>query len=156
MVVKYAGGKPRRSATFPYEFDGFHGSDDFLVIERSGSFGCVFSIPWLARHQPHIDWLTRTVRPRDIDMNAVLASLCGTPNRWPHVAVMDPDSRTPATSEESYGPSGAREPVTCAGLEEVTQHMSDLVEHEFPRPNEQRLSAADNTVVEQGFPRPDE
>ncbi|KAK1929023.1 hypothetical protein P3T76_015463 [Phytophthora citrophthora] len=85
IVVKYADGKPRRvprrSATFSYEFDGLYGSDDFLVIELSGSFDCVFGIPWLARHQPHIDWLARTVRPRDIDVNAVLASLCGTPNR---------------------------------------------------------------------------
>ncbi|KAK1939212.1 hypothetical protein P3T76_008596 [Phytophthora citrophthora] len=42
MVVKYADGKPRRvprrSATFSYEFDGFHGSDDVLVIKLSGSF----------------------------------------------------------------------------------------------------------------------
>ncbi|OWZ24005.1 LOW QUALITY PROTEIN: polyprotein [Phytophthora megakarya] len=47
--------------------DGFRGSDDFMVIELGGSFDCIFGIPWLARHQPHIDWLTKTVRPRDID-----------------------------------------------------------------------------------------
>ncbi|KAG6587033.1 putative Polyprotein [Phytophthora cinnamomi] len=79
MVVKYADGKPqrtrRRSATFAYEFDGFRGSDEFLVIELSGSIDCVFGIPWLARHQPEINWLTGTVRPRDIDVNAVLAFL---------------------------------------------------------------------------------
>lgn len=80
MIVKYTDGKPRRSATFAYEFDGFRGSDGFLVIELSGSFDCVFGILWLARHQPHIDWLTRTVRPRDIDVNAVLAFLGGAPN----------------------------------------------------------------------------
>ncbi|KAG4038770.1 hypothetical protein PC123_g25668 [Phytophthora cactorum] len=59
MIVKYSDGKPRwvpqRSVTFSYAFDGFQGSDDFLVIELSGSFDCVFGIPWLARHQPHID-----------------------------------------------------------------------------------------------------
>ncbi|KAK1941598.1 hypothetical protein P3T76_006662 [Phytophthora citrophthora] len=160
MVVKYADGKswrvPRRSSTFSYEFDGFHGSDDFLVIELSGFFDCVFGIPWPARHQPHIDWFARTVRPRDIDVNAVLASLCGTPNRWPHVAVMDPDSMTPAISEVTDGPSGACEPATCAGLEQVTQDMSDVVEHEFPRPNEQWLSDVGNDVAEYGFPRLEE
>ncbi|OWZ19522.1 polyprotein [Phytophthora megakarya] len=42
MIVKYADGMPRRtprrSATFAYEFDGFHNTEDFLVIELSGSF----------------------------------------------------------------------------------------------------------------------
>ncbi|KAG3201565.1 hypothetical protein PC129_g23484 [Phytophthora cactorum] len=59
MIVKYSDGKPRwvpqRSVAFSYTFDGFQGSDDFLVIELSGSFDCVFGISWLARHQPHID-----------------------------------------------------------------------------------------------------
>ncbi|KAK1942322.1 hypothetical protein P3T76_006644 [Phytophthora citrophthora] len=166
MVVKYADGKPRRvprrSATFSYEFDGFHGSDDFLVIELSGSFDCVFGIPWLARHQPHIDWLTRTVRPRDIDVNAVLASLCGSPTRWPHVA--DPESMTPAASEVSDGPSSAaREHVACAGLEQHAQDISDAVEQRLPCSDEQRLSVQDDVVecglpraVEQGLPREDE
>ncbi|GMF52852.1 unnamed protein product [Phytophthora fragariaefolia] len=67
MIVKYADGKPRRtpwrSATFAYEFDGFRNSEEFLVIELSGSVDCVFGIPWLARHQPEINWLTGTVRP---------------------------------------------------------------------------------------------
>ncbi|KAE9048319.1 hypothetical protein PR002_g518 [Phytophthora rubi] len=81
MIVKYANGKPRRSTTFPYEFDGFHSSEKFLAIELSGSFDCVFGIPWFARHQTGIDGLTGTVRRRDIDVNAVLAFLCGTPNQ---------------------------------------------------------------------------
>ncbi|KAE9023569.1 hypothetical protein PR002_g11685 [Phytophthora rubi] len=59
MIVNYADGKPRRtprrSATFAYEFDGFRSPEEFLVIELSGSFDCVFGIPWLARHQPAID-----------------------------------------------------------------------------------------------------
>ncbi|GMF43598.1 unnamed protein product [Phytophthora fragariaefolia] len=140
MIVKYADGKPRRtprrSATFAYEFDGFRSSGEFLVIELSGSFDCVFGIPWLARHQAVIDWLAGTVRPRDIDVNAVEAFLCGTPNQWPHVTVMDPDAMTHAAPEESDGPS-------CA--------------HRFPRPDEQRFSEEDDDdVVEHGFPRPDE
>ncbi|KAG4035965.1 hypothetical protein PC123_g28467 [Phytophthora cactorum] len=155
MIVKYADGKPRRlprrSVSFSYELDGFQGSDDFLVIELSGSFDCVFGIPWLARHQPHIDWLTRTVRPRDIDVNAVLAFLSGTPNHWPHVVVMDPDSMTTAVSGESDGPScAACERATCAGPEPDPQDILDVVEHGFPRTDEQWLSRDD--VVERGLP----
>ncbi|KAG3106822.1 hypothetical protein PC121_g4 [Phytophthora cactorum] len=130
------------------------GSDDFLVIELSGSFGCDFGIPWLARNQPHIDWLTRTVRPRDIDVNAVLAFLSGTPNYWPHVAVTDPDSMTTAVSGESDGPScAACERATCAGPEPEPQDILDVVEHGFPRPDEQwlsRLSVASHTRISMG------
>ncbi|KAG3074904.1 hypothetical protein PI124_g13917 [Phytophthora idaei] len=54
MIVKYADGKtrllPRCSVSFSYVFYGFQGSGDFRVIELSGSFDCVFGIPWLARH----------------------------------------------------------------------------------------------------------
>ncbi|POM76993.1 Putative Polyprotein, partial [Phytophthora palmivora] len=140
MIVKYADGKPRRtprrSATFTYEFDGFQSSDEFL---------------------PEIDWLTGTVRPRDIDVNAVLAFLRGTPNQWSHVAVMDPDSMTHAASEMGDGPlCAACEHASCAGLEQATQDVSDVVEHGFPRPDEQRLSAKDTNVIEQTFPLPDE
>ncbi|OWZ06123.1 polyprotein [Phytophthora megakarya] len=161
MIVKYADGKPRRtprrSTTFTYEFDGFRSSEEFLVIELSGSFDCVFGIPWLARHQPEINWLTGTVRPRDIDVNAVLAFLRGTPDRWPHVAVMDSDSMTHAAPEVSDDPScAACEHASCAGLEQVSQDVSDVVEEGLPRPDEQRLSAADNNVAEQEFPCPDE
>ncbi|ETN22017.1 hypothetical protein PPTG_02074 [Phytophthora nicotianae INRA-310] len=111
MVVKYADGKPqqlpRRSVSFAYEFDGLQGSDDFLVIELGDAFDCIFGIPWLARHQPHIDWLRRTFRPRDIDVNAVLASLSGALNHCPHVAVMGPASMTTIDSEVCDGPSCA-------------------------------------------------
>ncbi|GMG15296.1 unnamed protein product [Phytophthora fragariaefolia] len=109
MIVNYADGKPRRtprrSATFAYGFDGFRSSEEFLVIELSGSFDCVFGIPWVARHQPAIYWL----------------------------AVMDPDSMTHAAPEESDGPSCAVcEYATCAGPEQESQDASDVVEHGFP------------------------
>ncbi|RAW22338.1 hypothetical protein PC110_g21220 [Phytophthora cactorum] len=91
MIVKYSDGKPRwvpqRSVAFSYTFDGFQGSDDFLVIELSGSFDCVF----------------------------------------------------------------ACERATCAGPELEPQDTLDVVEHGFPRPNEQWL--ARNEVVEHGLPQ---
>ncbi|KAE8896212.1 hypothetical protein PF005_g20061 [Phytophthora fragariae] len=149
MILKYADGKHAgRSTTFAYEFDGFHSSEEFLVIELSGSFDGVFGIPWLARHQPDIDWLTETVRPRNIDVNAVLAFLCGTPNQWLHVAVMDPDSMTHSAHEVSDGASCAVcEYATCAGPEQESQDASDVVEHGFPRPDEQRFSEEDDDDV---------
>ncbi|CAI5714709.1 unnamed protein product [Peronospora farinosa] len=79
MVVKYADGKPRthrkHSVVFPYRFDTFTSSDEIQVIDSSGSFDCIFEMPWLARHRTDIDWLNRTVQPRDIDVKAVLAVL---------------------------------------------------------------------------------
>ena len=62
---------------FSYRFDTFDSSDEFLVIELSGSFDCIFGMPWLARHRPDIDWLNRTVQPRESDVNAVLAVFDG-------------------------------------------------------------------------------
>ncbi|KAE9125662.1 hypothetical protein PF010_g5552 [Phytophthora fragariae] len=121
MIVKYADGKPRRSlqrsTTFAHEFDEFYSSEEFLVIELRVSIDYDFGIPWLARRQPDIGWLTRTVCPRDIDVNAVLAFLCGTPNQWPHVAVMDPGSMAHAAREVGDGPLCAVcEHATCASL----------------------------------------
>ncbi|KAE9241494.1 hypothetical protein PF004_g7023 [Phytophthora fragariae] len=143
MIVKYVDGKPRRtprrSTTFAFEFDGLHSSEEFLVIELSGSFDCVFRIPWLARHQPDIDWLTGTVRPRDIDVNAVLALL----ERWPFV---------------QYASTQPAPVLSKSRPEQESQDTSDVAEHGFPRPDEQRFSEEDDDddVVEHGFPRPDE
>ncbi|OWZ16118.1 polyprotein [Phytophthora megakarya] len=152
MVVKYADGEPRRlprrSATFSYECDGFRGSDDLIVIELSDSFDCIFGLLWLARHQPHIDWLTKTVCPRNIDVNAVLASLSVIPNTWPHVVVMNTDSMTFAVHEECDDPSyAACEHAACAGSEQGSQNVSNVVEQWSLRSDEQRLSG-ENDVVE--------
>ncbi|GMF27042.1 unnamed protein product [Phytophthora fragariaefolia] len=69
-----------------------------------------------------------------------------------------PDSVTHAAPEESDGPSCAVcEYATCAGPEQASQDASDVVEHGFPRPDEQRFSEEDDDdVVEHGFSRPDE
>ncbi|GMF29852.1 unnamed protein product [Phytophthora fragariaefolia] len=156
MIVKYADGKPRRtpqwSATFAYEFNGFRSSEEFLVIELSGSFDCIFGIPWLARHKPAIDWLAGTVRPRDINVNVVEAFLCGTPNQWQHVTVMDPDSMTHAAPEESDA-LHVQYANTQPALWFSEEDDDDVVEHGVPRPDEQWLSPGeDDEVVERGFP----
>ncbi|KAG3144597.1 hypothetical protein C6341_g18690 [Phytophthora cactorum] len=95
-----------------------------MIVKYADDAQSPSRIPWLARHQPHIDWLTRTVRPRDIDVNAVLAFLSGTPKHCPHVAVMNPDSMAATVSRESDGPScAACERATCAGPEPEPQDI---------------------------------
>ncbi|KAG3092187.1 hypothetical protein PC121_g3624 [Phytophthora cactorum] len=64
---------------------------------------------------------------------------------------MDPDPMTIAVSGESDGPScAACERATCAGPEPDPQDILDVVEHGFPRPDEQWLSRYD--VVEHDLP----
>lgn len=107
MVVKFADGLPRslprRSVAFEYEVDGFKSREEFLVVELNSAFDCIFGMPWLARHRPDVDWLNRTVKPRDIDADAVLAML--QESNWPHVAVVDPASAPFTHHETSDGPS---------------------------------------------------
>ncbi|KAG3149788.1 hypothetical protein PC128_g23345 [Phytophthora cactorum] len=63
---------------------------------------------------------------------------------------MDHDFMTTDVSEESNGPTcAACERATCAGPEPEPQDTLDVVEHGFPRPNEQWI--ARNEVVEHGF-----
>ncbi|KAE9334569.1 hypothetical protein PF008_g13906 [Phytophthora fragariae] len=68
IVVKLADCKPhrapRRAVSLAYAFDGFSTNDDFLVIELNYAFACILGMPWLARYQPEIDWLSRLVRRR--------------------------------------------------------------------------------------------
>ncbi|KAE8954912.1 hypothetical protein PR001_g32306, partial [Phytophthora rubi] len=63
IVVKLADCKPhrapRRAVSLAYAFDGFSTNDDFLVIELNYAFACILGMPWLARYQPEIDWLSR-------------------------------------------------------------------------------------------------
>ncbi|OWZ02084.1 polyprotein [Phytophthora megakarya] len=104
---------------FAYELDRFYISEEFLVIEL--------------------------LRPRDIDVNAVETFLCGTPNQWPDVTVMDPDAMVHIAYEVSDGPScTVCEPVPCAGPALESQNVSDV--------EEQRLSN-ETDVVERGLPQ---
>ncbi|POM77071.1 Putative Polyprotein [Phytophthora palmivora] len=94
VEIKLADGKTRRVArrevSLPYTFDGFHSNDDFLVTEMNYAFDCILGIPWLARYQPQIDWLARSVkRPHDFDVSEVFTHLVVAPRDWPHVTVVD-------------------------------------------------------------------
>ncbi|KAE9139996.1 hypothetical protein PF010_g373 [Phytophthora fragariae] len=60
-------------------------------------------MPWLARYQPEIDWLARSVRRRvGYDVSEVFTHLLVAPSR--HVAVVDRTSTTQPPQRESGGP----------------------------------------------------
>ncbi|KAE9361309.1 hypothetical protein PF008_g1139 [Phytophthora fragariae] len=84
IVEKLADGKPHRAprwaVSLVYAFDGFSTNDDFLVIELNYAFDCILGMPWLARYQPEIDWLARSVRRRvGYDVSEVFTHLLVAP-----------------------------------------------------------------------------
>ncbi|KAE8961171.1 hypothetical protein PR001_g30128, partial [Phytophthora rubi] len=174
IVVKLADGKPhrapRRAVSLAYAFDGFSTNDDFLVIELNYAFDCILGMPWLARYQPEIDWLARSVRRRvGYDVSEVFTHLLVAPSR--HVAVVDRTSTTQSPPRESDGPrcvecaasvigpvsnppSRAREGMKKNTVEQWLPCEKNAVEQRLPYENqavEQRLPYEKN-AVEQGLP----
>ncbi|KAE9276097.1 hypothetical protein PR003_g29154 [Phytophthora rubi] len=174
IVVKLADGKPhrapRRAVSLAYAFDGFSTNDDFLVIELNYAFDCILGMPWLARYQPEIDWLARSVRRRvDYDVSEVFTHLLVAPSR--HVAVVDGTSTTQPPPRESDGPrcvecaasvigpvsnppSRAREGLKKNTVEQWLPYENYAVEQGLPHVKnavEQRLPPVQN-AVEQRFP----
>ncbi|KAE9038079.1 hypothetical protein PR001_g8104 [Phytophthora rubi] len=166
VIVKLADGKPRRVArlelSLPYTFDGFNSNDNFIVFEMNYAFDCILGIPWLVRYQPQIDWLARSVKPRqDFDVTEVFTHLLVAPRDWPHVTVVDGESTTHVVRRASDGPLC----TTCAVLltgdddEEPARGRASkrrAVEHPWlpPMKNEtveQRLPYV-KEAVEQWFP----
>ncbi|KAG3155132.1 hypothetical protein PC128_g22134 [Phytophthora cactorum] len=160
VEVKLADGKPhrvaRREVSLPYTFDGFRSKDDFLVIEMNYAFDCILGIPWLARYQPEIDWLARSVkRRRGFDVSEVFTHLLAAPRDWPHVTVVGKTATTRAVHRASDGPLC----MACAVLlnEESSQRCEaneKVVEqgHGFPPKYEMAvergLPQMNNTAVE--------
>ncbi|KAE8964985.1 hypothetical protein PR001_g28867, partial [Phytophthora rubi] len=174
IVVKLADGKPhrapRRAVSLAYAFDGFSTNDDFLVIELNYAFDCIFGMPWLARYQPEIDWLARSVRRLvGYDVSEVFTHLLVAPSR--HVAVVDRTSTTQPPPRESDGPrcvecaasvigpvsylpSRAREGLKKNTVEQWLPYVNYAVEQGLPHVKnavEQRLPPVQN-AVEQRFP----
>ncbi|KAE8878420.1 hypothetical protein PF005_g28131 [Phytophthora fragariae] len=174
IVVKLADGKPhrapRRAVSLAYAFDGFSTNDDFLVIELNYAFDCILGTPWLARYQPEIDWLARSVRRRvGYDVSGVFTQLLVAPSR--HVAVVDRTSTTQPPPRESAGPrcvecaasvigpsgnppSRAREGLKKNTVRQWLPYENYAVEEGLPHVKnavEQRLPPVQN-AVEQRFP----
>ncbi|OWY92512.1 LOW QUALITY PROTEIN: polyprotein, partial [Phytophthora megakarya] len=134
----------RRELSLPYTFDGFRSVDDFLVIEMNYAFDCILGIPWLARYQPEVDWLARSVKRRSgFDVSEVFTHLLVAPRDWPHVTVVDKTSTTQAMHRVSDGPLC----TACSVL------LDDVGGPTPSRMGQQRTpSRGENeTVVEHGF-----
>ncbi|GMF24146.1 unnamed protein product [Phytophthora lilii] len=62
-------------------------------------------MPWLARYQPEIDWLARSVKRRtDFDVSEVFPHVLVAPSDWPHVTIVDKTSTTQPMHRASDGP----------------------------------------------------
>ncbi|KAE9266772.1 hypothetical protein PR003_g32005, partial [Phytophthora rubi] len=163
IVVKLADGKPhrapRRAVSLAYAFDGFPTNDDFLAIELNYAFDCILGMPWLARYQPEIDWLARSVRRRvGYDVSEVFTHLLVAPSR--HVAVVDRTPTTQPPPRESDGPrcvecaASVIGPVSNPPSRAREGMKKNTVEQWLPCEKnavEQRLPYEKN-AVEQGLP----
>ncbi|OWY94032.1 polyprotein [Phytophthora megakarya] len=169
VVIKLADGKPhrvpRRDITLPYTFDGFRSNDDFLVIEMNYAFDCILGIPWLARYQPEIDCLARSVKRRaDYDVSEVFTHLLVAPTDWPHVTVVDRSFTTQALHRASDGPLCMacavllNEPTNERGSSQRSKVAAESVERSaLPRTNEaverRGLPRTNEAVERHGLPR---
>ncbi|POM77128.1 LOW QUALITY PROTEIN: Polyprotein, partial [Phytophthora palmivora] len=155
VEIKLADGKTRRVArrevSLPYTFDGFHSNDDFLVIEMNYAFDCILGIPWLARYQPQIDWLARSVkRPHDFDVSEVFTYLVVAPRDWPHVTVVEGASATHIVHRASDGPLCTTCTALLTGDDDERRAREDARERQASaHPHSSRMK---NVVVEQRLP----
>ncbi|KAE8988554.1 hypothetical protein PF011_g19123 [Phytophthora fragariae] len=122
-------------------------------------------MPWLARYQPEIDWLVRSVRRHvGYDVSEVFTHLLVAPSR--HVAAVDRTYRTQPPQRESDGPrcvecaasvigpvssppSRAREGLKKNTVEQRLPYEDNAVEQRLPYENnavEQRLPLENATV----------
>ncbi|GMF54727.1 unnamed protein product [Phytophthora fragariaefolia] len=137
------------------------------------AFDCILGIPWLARYQPQIDWLARSVKRRqDFDVSEVFTHLLVASRDWPHVTVVDGASTTHVVRRASDGPLCTTGAVQLTGEDEGenarrrererqtrahsrgTRMQNEAVEHRLPYENEaveQRLPHV-HEVVEQRLP----
>ncbi|GMF52203.1 unnamed protein product [Phytophthora fragariaefolia] len=118
------------------------------------AFDCILGIPWLARYQPQIDWLARSVKRRQgFDVSEVFTYLLVAPRDWPHVTVVDGASTTHVVRRASDGPLC----TTCA----VPLTSEDEGEHARRRARERQTRALSrgtrmqNEAVEQRLPYDD-
>ncbi|KAG6609448.1 polyprotein [Phytophthora cinnamomi] len=159
VEIKLADGKTRRVArrevSLPYTFDVFHSNDDFLVIEINYAFDCILGIPWLARYQPHIDWLAPSVKsPQDFDASEIFTHLVVAPRDWPHVTVVDGASTTHIVHRASDGPLCTICAVMLTGKDEEEHAREGARQRQASE--HPRSSRMKNVAVEQWLPHANE
>ncbi|GMF61416.1 unnamed protein product [Phytophthora fragariaefolia] len=106
-------------------------------------------MPWLARYQPEIDWLARSVRRRaDYDVSEVFTHLLVALS--PHVAVVDRSSTTQLSQRVCDGPRC----LTCAAINvEPTSGASSRAREDTRNYAVEQRLPRENIAVEQGLPR---
>ncbi|KAG3088169.1 hypothetical protein PI125_g18429 [Phytophthora idaei] len=106
------------------------------------AFDCILGIPWLARYQPVIDWLSRLVkRRRGFGVSVVFTRLLVAPRDWSDVAVFDKTVTTQVLHRASDGPLCMAcavllhdDPSRChEGDGKVVPQTRTAVEHGFPQ-----------------------
>ncbi|GMF17714.1 unnamed protein product [Phytophthora fragariaefolia] len=136
--------------------------DDFIVPEMTYAFHCILGIPWLARYQPELDWLARSVKRRqDFDVSEAFPHLLVASRDWPHVTVVDGASTTHVVRRASDDSLC----TTCAVLltdedegEHVRRHVRERQKRAHPRGTRMQNEAVEqsrpyeNEAVEQGLP----
>ncbi|CAI5746404.1 unnamed protein product [Peronospora destructor] len=113
------------------------------------AFDCILGIPWLARFQPQIDWLARSVKRRSgFDVRSSLDFSC---NHERDIDVVEQGLPREINAvengflqEETVVEQGF--PPASNAVENGFPHENNMVEQEFPH---------EKTVVEQGFPHND-
>uniref|UniRef100_A0AAV1UPI2 Uncharacterized protein n=1 Tax=Peronospora matthiolae TaxID=2874970 RepID=A0AAV1UPI2_9STRA len=104
-------------------------------------------MPWLARYNPQIDWLARSVRRRSrFDVSKVFTHLLVSASDWPNVTVVDRTSTTPAAHRVSDGPLC----TACSVFLRTSDDVSSLCSEKYDV-DEQWLQHEDN-AVKQRFP----
>ncbi|KAE9002648.1 hypothetical protein PR001_g18189 [Phytophthora rubi] len=163
IVVELADGKPHRAprgaVSLACASDGFSTNDDFLAIELNYAFDCILGMSWLARYQPEIDWLARSVRWRvGYDVSEVFTHLLVALSR--HVAVVDRTSTTQPPQREIDGPrcmecaASVIGPVSNPPSRAREGMKKNTVEQWFPCENntaEQRLPVIQRILIQRDF-----
>ncbi|GMF44870.1 unnamed protein product [Phytophthora fragariaefolia] len=163
----------RQSGSEPMEIDAVEASQRqqwsssrrarVVVLKMNYAFDCILGMPWLARYQPPIDWLARSVKRRqDFDVSEVFTHLLVAPRDWPHVTVVDGASTTHVVRRASDSPLCTTCSVLLTGEDEDEHARRRAPERQtraYPRETrmqngavEQRLPH-ENDAVEQGLPQ---
>ena len=107
MTVRLADGVPhtthKRVVSMSCGFDDFKSIDKFLVINMGGKVDCIFGMPWLRMYRPVIDWIGRSVKAKDLDVNEVCAHLAQPKCSWLAVTAVDP-TITESSQRATDGP----------------------------------------------------
>ena len=59
------------------KFEGFDFVENFIVLDLDKRHDIILGMPWLIRHQPWIDWMTKSIGPSDIVKEQYFGAMAG-------------------------------------------------------------------------------